>query len=195
MQAFSCINTIRRILLATLNLLLLLPAACALLLLSACASNNHISQDFKPGTDYKQLKTFSWHNVASEIPNINNIAIQRAVEENLKLQGFQLVHSNADFILDINIIAQRSTGGSTGLGLSIGLPIGNHGSLGVGTSKLLGRDDKQEGMIIIDITTQKDSQVIWRGTADAVPMNYFLLRNEPQLNAILKRLIAQFPPR
>jgi|GEM_PF-466821 len=178
-----------------LNLRLVLSAFGLALLLNGCASSNHISQDFKPNTDFNSVKTFAWHNVSSEIPNINNVAIQDTVEQDLIQRGFQLVTSNPDVILDINIIAQKSSAQSTGLGLSIGLPVGNNGSIGLGTSKLLGHNTKQEGLIILDITTQSNNQVIWRGTADAVPMNYFLLRNEPQLNAVLKRLVSQFPPK
>lgn len=172
-----------------------LSAVGILLLLNACASTNRISQDFTEGTNFTAVKTFAWHNVATEIPNINNLAIQRAVEQGLAQQGLQLVSSNPDVILDISIIAQKSAAPSTGVGLSVGLPIGNHGSIGLGTNKLLARDNQQQGMIVLDITAAASSQVIWRGTAEAVPMSYFLLRNEPQLSGILKRLAGQFPPK
>lgn len=184
-----------RISFARIRLHVLFSALGLALLLNGCASNNRISQDFKPDTNFKSVKTFSWHNVSSEIPNINNVAIQKTIEEDLTQRGFQLVAINPDVVLDLNIIAQKSSAPSTGLGVSLGLPIGNHGSVGLGTSKLLARDNKQEGLIVLDITTHANNQVIWRGTADAIPMSYFLLRNEPQLNAVLKRLVAQFPPK
>lgn len=173
----------------------LLSAAGLLLLLNACASHNRISQDFKEDTDFTAVKTFAWHNVATEIPNVSNLAIQSAVEQGLAQQGLQLTTTNPDVMLDISIIAQKSAAPSSGLGLSLGLPLGNHGSIGLGTSKLLARDDQQQGLIVLDITAAANSQVIWRGTAEAVPMSYFLLRNEPQLNGILKRLAGQFPPK
>lgn len=173
----------------------LLGALCMLLLLNACASNNRITQDFKTDTDFAQVKTFAWHNVSSEIPNINNLSVQRAVEQGLAQHGLQLATANPDVILDINIIAQKSSAPSTGLGLSLGLPVGNHGSIGLGTNKLLARNEQQQGLIVLDITSASTSQVIWRGTAEAVPINYFLLRNELQLETILKRLAGQFPPK
>ena len=178
-----------------LNLPLVLRGLCIILLLNGCATNNRVSQDFKPGTDFSAVKTFAWHNVSSQVTNIDNVSIQRTIERELTLQGLQLVSSNPDVVLDLNIISQKSTASKTGLGLSLGLPIGNSGSLGLGTSKLLGQDNKQEGLIILDITKQASSQVIWRGTAEAVPLTYFTLRNEAQLNKVLQNLLAQFPPK
>ena len=177
-----------------LNIQTLLSACCALILVSGCATSNKISQDFKPDTDFKVFKTFAWHNFASEIPNTNNSAIKNAIEQSLSQQGFQLVNEAADIVVDMNIITQQSTASSPRFGLSLGLPIGNHGSIGLGTSKLLGSNNSQEGLIIIDITATATNQAIWRGTAEAIPMSHFLLRNERQLNAVLKNLIAQFPP-
>lgn len=172
-----------------------LSASCILLLLNACASNNRISQDFKTGTDFNSIKTFAWHNVSSEIPKINNLSIQRAVEKGLAQHGLQLATVNPDVILDIHIVAQKNSAPSTGLGLSLGLPVGNHGAVGLGTSKLLARDQQQQGLIVLDITSTSTSQVIWRGTVEAVPMSYFLLRNELQLTTLLQRLAGQFPPK
>lgn len=173
---------------------MLMSALCIIFVLIGCASNKNISQDFKPGTDFTRIKTFAWHNISSAIPDSNNVAIQHAIEQHLLQQGLQLVTAHPDAILNLSIITQKSSGSGTGLGLSLGLPIGNHGAIGLGTSKLLGRDSKQEGLIVLDITSTKTNQVIWRGTAEAVPLHYFLLRNEAQLNEILKRLVAQFPP-
>lgn len=193
MQFFMKIHP--RFLFSNLHLPLLLSALCAILLLNACASSNRISQDFKADTDFNRVKTFAWHNVSSEIPNINNLAIQRAVEQGLAQHGLQLVTTNPDVILDISIIAQKSSAPSTGLGISLGLPVGGNGAIGLGTSKLLARDSQQQGLIVLDITSASSSQVIWRGTAEAVPISYFLLRNELQLDAILQRLAGQFPPK
>lgn len=185
---------VEKVLFGTRRSAMLLVGLCTIFVLSGCANSKHISQDFKPGTDFKNIKTYAWHNVSSAIPDSNNVAIQHAIEQHLLQQGLQLVTANPDAMLNLSIVAQKSSDSGTGLGLSLGLPIGNHGAIGLGTSKLLGRDSKQEGLIVLDITSTKTNQVIWRGTAEAVPINYFLLRNEPQLNGVLKRLVAQFPP-
>ena len=167
----------------------------SLLFLAGCASNNKITQDYKLGTNFHQYKTFSWHQISSDIPSSNNKEIERAVESLLIQNGFQAVTEKADFILDMNIIRRQRMESSTGLGISIGLPLGNHGAIGLGTNKLLSNDNQQEGLIILDITALETHQIIWRGSAEAIPMNYFAIRNEKKLNDVLANLVNQFPPK
>ena len=168
--------------------------ACAL---SGCATSNKVTQDYKPGTDFKSYKTFSWHNFSSDITTSNQLAIQHAVEQQLVLQGFTFIAEPGlpDLILDLTIIKHAATPSSTGVGLSIGLPIGRHGGVGLGTNKLLGQDSKMAGLIILDITAKNSNQIVWRGSAEDVPLNYFSLRNQADLNKILNSLVQQFPPK
>jgi hypothetical protein len=172
----------------------LLLIVCSLLLLG-CATSNKISQDFKPNTNFSHIKTFAWHNFSSAITTTNNAAIKNIIEQTLIQQGFQLASESADFILDMNIIAQQRQTSSPRFGISLGLPIGNSGAIGLGTSKSLGDNNAQEGLIILDITEQSTHQIMWRGSAEAIPIEHFLLRNERYLNVTLKKLIAQFPPK
>lgn len=169
----------------------------AVLFITGCATKNKVTQDFKPGTDFRSYKTFNWHNFSSDISTSNQIAIQREVEQQLSQQGFQLVPATgaADLVLDLTIIKQLASASNTGVGLSIGLPIGRSGSIGLGTSKLLGNDDKYAALIILDITAQATNQVLWRGSAEDVPLDHFSLRNEVKLNGVLTNLIKQFPPK
>ncbi len=164
-------------------------------LLVACATTNKVTQDFKEGTNFQQYKSFSWHNFSSDINGTDQLAIQNQIDQLLVQKGFKKVDANADVILDLNIIKQRNTGSGSGVGLSIGLPLGRHGSIGLGGSQLLDGGDKMAGLIILDITAQHTGQVIWRGSADAVPMTYFFARNQSQLQSILHDLVNQFPPK
>ena len=168
-----------------------------LLFVTGCATRNKVTEDFKPGTDFRSYKTFNWHNFSSDISASNQIAIQREVEQQLSQQGFQLVANTgvADLVLDLSIIKQAASTSNTGVGLSIGLPIGRSGSIGLGTSKLLGNDGKYAALIILDITAQASNQVLWRGSAEDVPLDYFSLRNEAKLKSVLANLIRQFPPK
>jgi hypothetical protein len=75
------------------------------------------------------------------------------------------------------------------------LPIGRHGAIGLGTSKLLGNAPKTEALIIVDITAQASNQILWRGTAENVPLSDFTLQNQVKLNARLRDLLQQFPPK
>jgi hypothetical protein len=164
-------------------------------LLSGCASHNKISQDFKSDTDFSIYKTFSWRKLSSEIARSNTTTIQNTVEGALIKQGFQRANDNADMLIDISVIPQYKNGKSTGVNFSIGLPIGGSGAIGLGTSKLLGQNSEQEGLIILDISAQKANQIIWRGTLESIPMNYFLLQNQSKLDLEVQKLVAQFPPK
>jgi len=177
------------------HLFLRLALLLSFVTLVGCATANKVTQDYKPGTDFHSYKTFSWHNFSSDIANTDQLAIQRTVEQQLVQQGFSLVNANPDLILDLNIIKQRSSGSGSGVGLSIGLPIGSHGSIGLGTSKLLNNDNQMAGLIILDITAPQSNQIVWRGSAEAVPLTYFSLRNQAQLNSVLNNLVKQFPPK
>ncbi len=169
-----------------------LLSVCAL---SGCATSNKVTQDFKTGTDFTTYKTFSWHNFSSDINGSNQLAIQHAIEQQLSLQGFKLVTEMPDLVLDLNIIKHAATASSTGVGISIGLPIGRHGAIGLGTNKLLNNDEGMAGLIILDITAKNTNQVVWRGSADDVPLNYFSLRNHAELTKVLNNLVQQFPPK
>ncbi len=164
------------------------------LTLSGCATNK-VTQDYKPDTDFRPYKTFSWHNFSSDVVSADQLAIQRAVEQQLTQQGFELVSGLSDLVLDLSIIKQTASASSTGLGISIGLPIGRHGSIGLGTSKLLGNESKVAALIILDITAQASGQILWRGTAENIPLSTFTLHNQAKLNATLRKLIEQFPPK
>ena len=165
------------------------------LTLNGCATTNNVTQDYKPDTDFRPYKTFGWHNFSSDVVNADQVAIQRAVEQQLKQQGFELVSGLSDFVLDLTIIKQAAAPSSTGIGLSIGLPIGRHGAIGLGTSKLLGNGPKMEALIIVDITAQASHQILWRGTAENIPLSNFTVQNQVKLNTRLRELLQQFPPK
>jgi len=163
--------------------------------LTGCATTGKVTQDYQPDTDFRPYKTFSWHNFSSEVVSLDQVAIQRTAEQQLRQQGFELVSGLSDLILDLSIIKQPASASSTGLGISIGLPIGRHGAIGLGTNKLLGNDPKMAALIIVDITAQASHQILWRGTAENIPLSHFTLQEEAKLNTTLRNLLAQFPPK
>lgn len=163
--------------------------------LSGCATSSKVTQDFKPGTDFKIYKTFAWHNYSSEISTGNQIAIQHGIEQQLALQGFKLVTEVPNLVLDLTILKHAASRSSTGVGLSIGLPVGRHGGVGIGTNNLLNKGEKMVGLIILDITAKDTNEIVWRGSVDDVPLDYFSLKNQTELNKVLISLVQQFPPK
>jgi hypothetical protein len=163
--------------------------------LTGCATTGKVTQDYQPDTDFRPYKTFSWHNFSSEVVSLDQVAIQRTIEQQLHQQGFERVSGLSDLVLDLSVIKQPASTSSTGLGISIGLPVGRHGAIGLGTNKLLGNDPKMAALIIIDITAQASQQILWRGTAENIPLSHFTLQEQAKLNTTLRNLLAQFPPK
>lgn len=161
-------------------------------IIGGCAAPDY-QQDFKPGTDFSQLKTYNWRKLSSEIPGFNTQQLQTLADSQLLSQGLSRTETDPDLLIDMTIVTRISAGASTGVGLSIGLPIGRFGSIGVGGGKSL-PNDKQEGIIIVDFTEATSNQLIWRGSAEDIPMKDFSLKGEEELSAILNKLLSQFPP-
>lgn len=177
-------NLLRTILVLTITLMGGFMTGCA---------TQKVAQDFNPATDFRDYKRFQWGAMSSSIDNTDNRAIQQAIENALIEKGFVLTQDKADVIMNVSIFKQVDSGTSTGFGVSIGLPLGNHGALGVGTNKLLNNKNNETGMIVLDMTAEKSHQLIWRGTASGVPLSNFMLRNTVKLNDTLKKLVGQLP--
>lgn len=160
------------------------------LLLTACASPK-FQQDAKSGAVLTDLHTYQWRSVAVDIPGANQAQVQKLLDEELLRQGYRQVEGTPDMLLDLQAFSRVSQGGSTGIGIGIGLPVGRGGSIGLGTSQIMGRN-KQEGVIVLDITRADSNTLVWRGNAESLPLNYFEPVKEQQLRDSLGRLLAQF---
>lgn len=170
----------------------LLLLAGALLLLNAC-TNVKYANDFKSGTDFNQLKTYSWRAVTVDIAGADKNRLQQLADEQLRAQGFKPVTADADMLIDLQVFARVSQSGNTSLGIGIGLPVGRHGSIGLGTGQTLGRG-KQEGVIVIDITQAYNNVLIWRGNAERIPLINFSLNAEQKLRESFSKILQSFPP-
>lgn len=171
----------------------LLVITLLLSLLSACAATPKYRQDAKSSAQFSDLKTYQWRSASVEIPGANQAQLQQLLDEQLLRQGYRLVQDKPDMLLDMQAFTRVSQGGNTGLGIGIGLPVGRHGSIGLGTSQVLGRG-KQEAVLVLDITRADSNTLVWRGSAEAMPLGYFNLGSEPKLRDSLAKLLAQFPP-
>jgi hypothetical protein len=163
------------------------------LLLSACAAPKY-QQDFKAGTQFNDLKTYNWRNLDVQIEGASKPQLQRLLDEQLQRQGYQLAQDKPDMLLDIQGFTRISQGGNTSLGIGIGLPIGRHGSFGLGTGQQLGKG-KQEAVLVLDISRTNSNVLVWRGNAEGIPLAYFKLGSEPKLRESISKLLTQFPPK
>src|SRR5690606_19575297 len=65
------------------------------LLLAACAGPKY-QQDFREGTTFENLNSYTWRKVNSEIQGVNNIQLQRLADQQLSVQGFTRTDSEPD---------------------------------------------------------------------------------------------------
>lgn len=169
-----------------------LLAIAAVMLLSACAQIRY-GDDFKSGTDFNNLKTYQWRSTTVDIGGTDKNLLQQLADAQLRAQGFSPSDSAPDLFLDLQVFSRVSSGGNTSIGIGIGMPVGRHGSIGLGTGKLLGQG-KQEGVIVVDITQAQSNTLIWRGTAEGIPLINFSLKAENKLRETFTQLLQQFPP-
>jgi hypothetical protein len=170
-----------------------LLAFAALILLGAC-TNTRYGDDFKSGTDFNNLKTYQWRGVTVDIAGTDKAFLQRLADDQMRAQGFVASDTNPDLLLDLQVFSRVSSGGNTSIGIGIGMPVGRHGNIGLGTGQILGRG-KQEGVMVIDITQTQSNTLIWRGTAEGIPLINFSLKAENKLRESFTQLLQQFPPK
>ncbi len=150
-------------------------------------------QDYRPETDFGQLQTYSWRNVSSTFPMLDQHILQQLADHHLAHQGFVKVTEEADMLLDLTLLTQTKTDSSSGVGISIGVPVGRSGSIGLGGGRSI-PSTKQEGVLVLDITRASDHTLIWRGTGEGIPIKRLSQPGSETLNTALQKLLAQFPP-
>lgn len=164
-----------------------------LLLLGACA-NTKYTNDFKSGTEFTGLKTYQWRSVTVDIAGPDKDFMQKLADDQLRTQGFIATDKDPDLLLDLQVFSRVSSGGNTSIGIGVGMPVGRHANIGLGTGQVLGKG-KQEGVMVIDVTQTKTNALIWRGTAEGIPLINFSLKAEHKLRESFTQLLQQFPPK
>lgn len=169
-----------------------LLALIAMLVLTACAGPKY-EQDFKAETNFSRYQTYAWQGGRAEIETLQLQRLQNLVQQQLAAQGYQLDAEDPDLLITLNAFTRRKIDGSRGLGLSIGIPLGDNVHIGVGGSKSLPRE-QQEGILAMDVIDARSNKLLWRGTGTGIPLEDFRLAREQQLQRALEKLVAPFPP-
>jgi len=160
---------------------------------SGCVSTKY-SQDYNPETNFSNLKTYDWRTSSSEIAGVDHQLLQQLADQQLARQGYTRTADEPDLLLDMTVATRTRSDSSTGIGLSVGIPLGRHANIGVGGGKSLPRD-KQEGIILVDVSMRETNHLIWRGNAEGIPLKDFSLGAEQKLADILRQLLSQYPPK
>src|SRR5262249_25826462 len=178
----------------TMRSTMLALAACSAMI--GCAAQQTMNIDYDTGADFSTLKTYDW------MPATGNAAdellvkrIRTAVDTQLQAKGHKLVADNADFLIAMQLSGKTTYGGSTGVGMSVGIPVGRAGriSVGGGKSKPI---EKKEGTLVLDFLDAKTKSLVWRATAaGAVLPNPTPDEQQKRIDEIVAQMLERFPPK
>ena len=166
----------------------------ALLALIGCSSLK-TSHDYDPTVNFDDLKTFDW--IAMEgNPGGSELTIKRimqSVNNALAAKGLTQQKENPDFMIGMQVSGKTRYAGSTGLGASVGVPVGRmHVRVGGGRSKAR---EKHEGSLLLDFINPADKSLIWRGTATgAINPKATPQEQQERIDGVVSQLLSQFPP-
>lgn len=176
-----------------MSIRLLLLLSLVFTFLSGCQSTQY-ANDYRDGTNFSSLKTYQLRSATSLIAGFSDERFVALLQAQLAAQGFTPATESPDMLIDAQVFAQQVTSSGPSLGIGIGLPIGRHGGIGLGTSQPLG-GTRERGVIVVDITEYASNQLVWRGHADKIHLSVFTLAEEDTLRTQLAQLLAAFPPR
>jgi hypothetical protein len=172
--------------------------AVALVSLAGCATAPmDIDFDYDTGTDFAALKTFSW------MPATGNAAadellvkrIRASVDRGLQAKGRNPSSENPDFLIGMQLSGKTTYGGSVGVGMSVGIPVGRAGrvSVGGGKSKPI---EKKEGTVVLDFLDAKTKSLVWRATASgAVEAKPTPEEQQQRIDEVVAEMLERFPPK
>jgi len=164
---------------------------------AGCATPLAVTSDYDTAADFTALKTFDW------MPATGNAAgdellikkIRNTVDVQLQAKGRKMAADNPDFLIGMVLSGKTTYGGSTAVGMSVGIPVGRAGSVSVGSGKSQPRE-KKEGTLVLDFVEAKTKSLVWRATA-VVTVNPAASPEEKQqkINEVITAMLAQFPPK
>jgi hypothetical protein len=156
-----------------------------------------VTSDYDTAANFEALQTFDW------MPATGNAAgdellikrIRNTVDTQLQAKGRNKAADNPDFLIGMELSGKTISGGSTGVGMSIGIPVGRRGTVSVGGGKSKARE-KTEGTLVMDFVDAKTKSLIWRSTAtDAVEPSASAEEKQKKIDEVISAMLANFPPK
>ena len=176
--------------------LLLLVTMLCMSVVAGCSTPLVIDQDYDTTYDFAKLRTYAWlpSPPGDQMEDMTEKRVQGAVNSQLKAKGYSEAGDSPDFLVSMEGIKKTVTGGSVGIGASIAVPVGSHGSVRLGGGKSKPRT-KEEGTLNVNIVDAKTQTVIWKGTASAALQPKKSPDEQQQrINQVVAELLKTFPP-
>jgi hypothetical protein len=161
------------------------------------AASLAVNYDYDTAADFAALQTFDW------LPATGNAAgdellikkIRNTVDAQLQAKGRRMAADHPDFLIGMELSGKTTYGGSTGVGVSVGIPVGRAGRVSVGGGKSKARE-KKEGTLVVDFVNAKTKSLVWRATAtDAVDPSASPEQKQKKIDEVVAAMLAHFPPK
>jgi NAD(P)H-dependent FMN reductase len=153
--------------------------------------------DYDTTTDFAAQKTFAWMPATGNAV-ANELLVKRirsAVDHQLQAKGRAPAADNPNFLIAMDLSGKTAYGGSTGVGVSVGIPVGRAGRVSVGGGKSKPIETK-EGMLVLHFLDAKTKSLFWQATASgAVEPGASPEEQQKRINDVIAQMLAQFPPK
>jgi len=170
---------------------------CGGVLLAAGCATLNADYDYDASVDFSKLHTYGWlpRDPGSSTQELTVKRIQNAVNSKLQAKGLTLTSDNPDFLIAMQLSGKTTYGGSTGVGASVGIPVGRAGTISVGGGKSKPHE-KTEGTLVLDFVDAKTQSLVWRGTATAaVQPKTSPEEQQERINKVIAEMLSRFPPK
>ena len=161
------------------------------------SSGLDVTFDYDTGANFGALKSYSW------MPPTGNAVgdellvkrIKTSVDTQLQAKGPVPAEANPDFLIGMQLSGKSTYGGSTGVGVSVGIPVGRAGRVSVGGGKSQAIE-KKEGQLVLDFVDAKSKSLLWRATASgAVEPKSTPEQQQQRINLVIAEMLSYFPPK
>lgn len=173
-----------------------------MLLVSACAGDK-ANVDYDATADFSAFKTYAWSDKKDEATSKSIEAyplfhqrIRDSIDAAMKTKGFQLGDvSQADMLISYHLSVAAtgysgssvsfgvgSFGHSSGVGLSVGVPVSGH--------------VVEEGTLVINIIDAKKNSVVWQGSSSReLSRSPTPEKTNEMVNEVVNNILANYPPK
>lgn len=153
--------------------------------------------DYDTSVDFAALKTYDWMPVTGNAAGDELLIkkIKNTLDTQLQAKGRTITADNPDFLIGMELSGKTTYGGSTGVGMSIGIPVGRAGRVSVGGGKSKAHE-KKEGTLVIDFVDAKTKSLLWRATAtEAVDPSASPEEKQQMIDEVIAAMLDHFPPK
>jgi Domain of unknown function (DUF4136) len=176
----------------TMSWIRLCTAVLLLMLLWGCGGMK-VSYDYDSKIDFSKIKTYDWLPAEGDASELTVKRIKDSVDRELNLKGLSRTSEQPDCLIGMEVSGKTVYGGSTGVGASVGIPVGG-GTVSIGGGRTRAHE-KREGTLVLSLMDSGSRSLMWKGTVTSVVNpNASPKSQEDLINYAVKDMLSHFPP-